>query len=186
MKSRKEQELGNIWKWSEMREKEKKGIWMRMIENKPVKVNWGKNLIWGKYGHKHRGGTWTKLSEILNREALPCVVVLDWVPVFKPGVQIELYWPEKKGKRIQAFLELRYFFFFICFDLLLYFYCLHYYRCPHPPPPFAHPCPPSPLAITTLLSVSMGHAYMFFGCSLHLLSSSSSPTPLSFVSWLKP
>ena len=50
-----------------------------------------------------------------------------------------------------------------------------------PPPPFAtpsSPCTPFPRAITTLLSVSVGHAYMFFGQSRHLLWSSP-PTPLS-------
>ena len=43
------------------------------------------------------------------------------------------------------------------------------------PPPI--PCPPFSLAITTLLSVSIGYSYMFFGWSLHLLSSRT-PSPL--------
>ena len=53
---------------------------------------------------------------------------------------------------------------------------------PHPTPPLL--ClpspslhPPFPLAITTLLSVSMGYACMFFGYSLHLLLSST-PTAI--------
>ena len=47
-----------------------------------------------------------------------------------------------------------------------------------------HPCPASfPLAVTTPLSMSMGHAYMFFGSSLHLLSSGPPVTsPLTTVS----
>lgn len=50
------------------------------------------------------------------------------------------------------------------------FYCLHYYRCSHYPcpcPPHSllqpRPLVPCPLAITTLLSLSMGYAYAFFG-----------------------
>lgn len=31
-------------------EKQKKRIWKEMTENKPVKVNWRRNLIWDKSG----------------------------------------------------------------------------------------------------------------------------------------
>ena len=73
--------------------------------------------------------------------------------------------------------------------LLLHFYGLHYYRCPRflllcPPPchlPHPCPCPPIPLAIPTLLSVSMGYACMFSGDSLPFLSSSCLQ-PLTAVS----
>ena len=57
--------------------------------------------------------------------------------------------------------------------VLLHFYCLCYYRCPHSPPPL--PTFPNSLAVTTWLSVSVGHACLLFGQSLHLLSSSPPP-----------
>ena len=61
--------------------------------------------------------------------------------------------------------------------LPLYFYCWHKYKCPVSPTS-SKPPPPSPGRHHTL-SVSMGHAYMFFHWSLLiLLSSPLLPVPL--------
>ena len=63
--------------------------------------------------------------------------------------------------------------FFVCKGIVIFFYysCLFYYSCPKFSP-FAFLCAAqSPLlqAIPTPLSMSMGHSYMFFDCSLPLL-----------------
>ena len=44
----------------------------------------------------------------------------------------------------------------------LYFYCWHYYRCPHPPVPTSTQPPPFPLAATPLLSVTTCQACNFY------------------------
>ena len=69
------------------------------------------------------------------------------------------------------------FVYFTIFIFLIYFYCWHYYTCPHFPPlcgPPAIPHLPFLLAIATLSSVSVNYAYLFIGYFLHLLSSSLS------------
>ena len=68
---------------------------------------------------------------------------------------------------------------FLLFLKFIYFYCLCYYSCScffylSPSPPSSPS--PAPKSIPILLSVSMGCAQMFFGWSLHHLSSCLPPS----------